>query len=129
MQGSLREDTQPPRCDTPLEGILAELNDASEAKRRAVARRRGTAAVAAVLAAGAAVGVAGHAVSDFVADHHIGAPAPLLECQAPDTITSWWVPDSSPEAKEAGPWGVRYEGWTEMNGCGEDLTIGTKANP
>jgi hypothetical protein len=97
--------------------------------RQPSAKRRGTVAAAAVLAVGAVGSVAVHAVDEFDADHHIGAPAPLLQCQAPDTITSWWVPDSSPEAKEAGPWGVRYEGWTELNGCGEDLTIGTETNP
>lgn len=93
------------------------------------AKRRGTVAAAAVLAAGVVGSVAVHGVNEFDADHHIGAPAPLLQCQAPDTITSWWVPDASPEAGEAGPWGVRYKGWTELNGCGEDLTIGTETSP
>jgi hypothetical protein len=97
--------------------------------RQPSAKRRSAAAAAAVLAAGAVGSVAVHGVNEFDADHHIGAPAPLLQCQAPDTISSWWVPDSSPQAREGGPWAVRYEGWTELNGCGEDLTIGTETNP
>jgi hypothetical protein len=97
--------------------------------RQRSAKRRSTAAAAAVVAAAAVGSVAVHGVDEFDADHHIGAPAPLLQCQAPDTITSWWVPDSSPEAKEGGPWAVHWDDWTELNGCGEKLTIGTETKP
>lgn len=91
--------------------------------------RRGKAAVAGVLAVGAVVSVAAHAGGDFVADHHLGAPPVLLQCQAPDTLTTTWVPDSSPEAKEGGAWAVEYDGWTRIVGCGETLTITTGTNP
>jgi hypothetical protein len=53
----------------------------------------------------------------------------LLQCQAPDTLTTTWVPDSSPEAKEGGAWAVEYDGWTRIVGCGETLTITTGTNP
>jgi hypothetical protein len=107
----------------------ADGEEPERVPRQRKAKRRGTTAAAAVLASGVAAAAAAHGISQFIADHHIGAPAPLLQCQAPDTITSWWVPDSSPQAREGGPWAVHWDGWTELNGCGETLTIGTETNP